>query len=99
MFRDVVELISTVVTKDEIGNEVKTETYNEVFAEKNGIARTEFFNAGLKDIKPSLMFKVRTFDYNEENSLRYEGKVYTIYRVYPAKNEMIELYCEVRVNV
>lgn len=98
MSRDVIELITTTITKDQIGQDVEADTCTEVFAEKNGIQRTEFFNAGQQGIKPALMFKIREIDYNEATSLRYGGKVYTIYRTYPVKNEMIELYCEVRAN-
>lgn len=99
MFRDVIELITITPITDEIGQEIGEETsYTEVFAEKNGIARTEFFTAGQQGIKPALMFKIREIDYNDTASLRYNGKIYTIYRVYPTKNEMIELYCEVRAN-
>ena len=97
MFNEVLELISTAITLDEIGQEVETITYSEVFAEKNGIPRAEFFSVGVKDIKPALMFKIREIDYADQSALRYNSKVYTIYRVYP-KNEMIELYCEVRAG-
>lgn len=98
MFNEVVELITAAITTDNIGQEDKTLTYSEVFAEKNGIPRAEFFSVGVKDIKPAVMFKIREADYSEQSSLRFNGKIYTIYRVYPTKNEMIELYCEVRVG-
>jgi hypothetical protein len=33
-------------------------------------------------------------DYNGERFLEYKGTVYTIYRTYITRNEIIELYCE-----
>ena len=82
MWRDVVKLITLTITKDAIGQEVITETYTEVFAEKNGIQRTEFFTAGQTGIKPALMFKIRELDYDGEESLEFEGVTYKIYRTY-----------------
>ena len=95
MFRDVINLISVEITKDKIGQEITIITKNEVFAEKKGIARNEFFNAGQTGIKPATMFVIREIDYSGEESLEFEGVTYKIYRTYP-KNEMVELYCEVR---
>jgi len=98
MWRDVIKLITLTITKDAIGQEIETETLTEVFAEKNGIQRNEFFNAGQTGIKPALMFKIREIDYGGEESLEFEGVTYKIYRTYP-KGEMIELYCEFRSGV
>jgi len=96
MCRDIIKLISVEIDKDEIGQEVTSKTSKEVFAEKNGILRTEFFNAGQTGIKPALMFKMREIDYSGEELLEFDEKPYKIYRTYPTKDEMIELYCESR---
>lgn len=98
MWRDVINLISETITKDEIGQETATQTQREVFAERNGIARNEFFNAGQSGIRPALMFKVREIDYEGEELLEHDGTPYKIYRTYP-KGEMLELYCEFRSGV
>lgn len=98
MFRDIIELISFTITQDEIGQDIETPTYTEVYAEKNSVPRIEFFEAGAKGIKPACMFKVREIDYADQEKLRYNSKIYTIYRTYSAKSEMIELYCEIRVG-
>ena len=96
MFRDIIKLIAIDISRDEIGQEVLSKTSKEVFAEKNGIARNEFFTAGQTGIKPTLMFKIRESDYCGEEILEFDEKTYKIYRSYPTKSEMIELYCEIR---
>lgn len=98
MFRDVINLMSETVTKDKIGQDTTTPTRREVFAEKNGVARAEFFTAGQSGIRPALMFEMREIDYKGEEILEYDGVNYKIYRTYP-KGEMLELYCEKRGGV
>ncbi len=101
MFNKTVELVSETFIEDDIGQMIATPSYREVFADKKSIMQNEFFLAGQTDIKPSACFIIRQIDYKDETKIRYPadytGKIYTIYRTYETtKNEMIELYCEVR---
>jgi hypothetical protein len=100
--RTAVELVTYTITYDAIGQQIKTPVYRLVYADEIGVPRTEFFQAGQSGIKVVKAFKVRSADYAEETDLRYPtgatGKLFHIYRVYPTKNEMAELYCEVKIG-
>jgi SPP1 family predicted phage head-tail adaptor len=98
MFNQVIELVTKTITFDEIGQELETVNYVQVMAEKNPIQRAEFFNGGTIGIKPAAMFKIRECDYTEQKEIRFNSDIYTIYRVFSVKNEMIELYCEKRLG-
>ena len=111
--RDVIELIETTTTYDEIGQAVETETAVEVFARRKSVPRIEFFNAGERGLKPTAVFVVREIDYNGEDKVRHNGKAYRVYRAYEtgldgksgryinrsSGSEMVELYCEDRAGV
>jgi len=93
MFRDVIELITATTTQNTIGDNIDTKTYSQRFANKKSVRQSEFYQAMNNGLKPSLMFEIRSIDYNNEESLRYNSKEYTIIRTYD-KGEVIELTCE-----
>ncbi|NLA82864.1 MAG: phage head closure protein [Clostridiaceae bacterium] len=111
--RDVIELITTTTTCDELGQEVQEETAVEVFAEKRAVPRVEFFSAGEHGLKPTAAFVVREIDYSGESLVRHDGTVFRVYRTYTtglggktgryrtvySGSEMVELYCETRAGV
>ena len=41
-----------------------------------------------------MCFAMQKFDYNGEDTLEYDGKLYGIYRTFLARGDVIELYCE-----
>lgn len=98
MSKDVINLIAETIEKDEIGQDITATSKREVFAEKKGITRTEFFNVGQTGIKPAFMFRIRAIDYEGEEIIEYEEKQYKVYRTY-SSGEMMELYCEKRGGV
>lgn len=98
--KDVIELITTAITYDAIGQEVETESSVEVFAEKRSLPRVEYFAGGEHGLKPAALFVMREIDYDyKATKVRHEGRYYRIYRTYQTKSEMIELYCEERSGV
>jgi len=48
-----IKLVSITVTDDDIGNQVETETTNEVWAEETGVRQSEFYNAAVTGLKPT----------------------------------------------
>jgi SPP1 family predicted phage head-tail adaptor len=96
MFNKTIELMSTTVTQDSIGQQVKAYTYRKIYVKEKSVPQSEFFSAGQREIKPSAVFIIRDGEYEGETMLRYNNVVYSIYRTYKVKNEMIELYAEVR---
>lgn len=70
-----------------------------VLADKEPIRQSEFVAAGQIDIRPAVMFLLRTVDYGGQKKLIYGGDTYTIYRVYDRPDDgKTELYCEVRLG-
>ena len=93
MFRDVISLISTTKTVNDIGNTITTKTEREIFADKQSVRQSEFYQAAATGLKPELMFVVRAEEYNNERALEYELKEYKIIRTYDKNGEFTELIC------
>ena len=86
----------TTVEKDSINQIVKkTRTTGTVFAEISSVSQTEFFSGGRQGFQPSCKATVYCFEYNGEEIVRYNGKLYSVYRTYsPIGSDKIELYLE-----
>jgi len=98
LFRDVVKLISVTVTENDMGDIIETPVEREVFADKQSIRQSEFYQAAATGLRPELMFVVRTIEYNGETRLKYNGKIYDIIRIYDKDGELTELVCQGVVN-
>ena len=60
LFRDVVKLISVTVTENDMGDIIETPVEREVFADKQSIRQSEFYQAAATGLRPELMFVVRS---------------------------------------
>lgn len=90
-------IIETV--EDDLGQVEEIETYSrQVFCKKKSVPQNEFFQAGLNDIKASIVLIVHTLEYQGEESVKYSDKIYRIYRTYERDDERTELYGEVRAG-
>ncbi len=98
LFKDVIKLISITITENDMGDPVEIPVEREVFADKQSIRQSEFYQAAATGLRPELMFVVRTIDYNNEPKLKYNDKEYTIIRTYDKDGELIELICQGVVN-
>jgi len=101
MFDTVITLKSEpVITHDDYGNEVKTTTDREVFAQQRGVYESEFYNASQVGLHPSKNFRIsNTEDYQGEKVLEHEGKLYTVVRVdWDGNRDTVNLVCEERAG-
>jgi len=98
LFRDVIKLISVTTTENSLGDVIETPIEREVFADKQSIRQSEFYQAAATGLRPELMFVIRTIEYNGETKLKYNGKEYTIIRTYDKDGELTELICQGVVN-
>ncbi len=91
-----IKLISITVTDDDIGNQVETETTNEVWAEETGVRRSEFYKAAVAGLKPERTFVIWANEYSGQTRIEADEIKYKLIRTYnnPSKSEMIELVCE-----
>lgn len=98
LFRDVVKLISVATAENDIGDPVEVPVEREVFADKQSIRQSEFYQAAATGLRPELMFVVRSVDYNGEQKLKYNDKEYAVIRTYDKDGELTELVCQGVVN-
>lgn len=91
---DIVTLYAETVTRDKYGINHKSTTTREVFCKVDSVTRTEFFDAGRSGLNPEYRITMFYGDYNGEYVVGYKGRLYSVYRTYLAKTDIIELYVE-----
>ena len=91
-----IDLIVVTTEKDELNQIVeKTRTTSSVLAEIGSVSQTEFFSGGRMGLNPSLRAVIYDFEYNGEPIVKYNGKLYSVYRVYYVNgSDRCELYLE-----
>lgn len=95
----VIYLVSNNKTQNEYGIWVDNLTERKVFAEVSSVGQSEWFEGGRNGLNPEYRFRMFVYDYNGESLVKYNGTVYSIYRTYVDRNELIELYAEKREGV
>ena len=98
LFKEVIKLISVTTTENDMGDIIETPVEREVFADKQSIRQSEFYQAAATGLRPELMFVVRSVDYSGEPKLKHGDKTYTIIRTYDKDGELTELICQGVVN-
>ena len=91
---EVITLLTPVKQQDDYGVWRETETGHDVFCQVDSVTRSEFFEGGRSGLNPEFRMTMFFGDYNDEKTLIYKGKAYSVYRTYIAKNDTIELYVE-----
>lgn len=91
-----IDLITVTTEKDDINQIVeKTRITATVYAEIGSVSQTEFFSGGRLGFQPSLKAVIYDFEYNSEPIVKYNGKLYSVYRVfYVNGTDKVELYLE-----
>lgn len=96
LWKDVIELGQEVETVENF-EVVKTWVYKQVFVNKKSVRQSEVYQAATVGLKPELMFEVRSLDYDNEERVKYNNKLYEITRVYD-KGEITELICTAKTG-
>ena len=96
-FDDVIELIGVTYEKDSIEQEIEIEMPRQVFCKRQSMPQSEFFQAGNQGIKASSKFIVNLWDYNDETKVRYNGRIFHVYRTYELA-DYVELFVEVKTD-
>lgn len=97
------DLIVTLIGKDhsfidENGNEKTKKIETEIFGTLKSVGLREFVAASQIGLKPELMVEIWSFEYNGEEKIKLEDKLYSIYRTYQ-KGDRLELYLTQRSGV
>ena len=91
MYESTATLRSTAYTLDSALNQVPVFEDREVFVKPRSVSRSDFYQAAQSGLKPSIVLLISTAeDYQGEKVVLYEGKEYTVLRVYqrPEKDEV-----------
>lgn len=89
MWRDVIELGNTIETV-EYGEVIPAFEWRKVYADKQSVRQSEFYQGASAGLKPELMFVIRSVEFNNDEKVKYNGKEYAIVRTYD-KGENTEL--------
>lgn len=96
----VITLVQYATAPDANGVQRKTESATrDVFAQADSVSRAEFFAAGENGLKPEYRFTMLDAEYNGETTVKYNGGVYSVYRTYHARTDIIELYVQRKTGV
>lgn len=98
LWRDICNLCVETELLDSLRKPYKTYSKKEVFCNVKGVKRNEFYQAQAQGYRPELCVEIRDVDYDRENHLEYDGRMYRVIRTYPVKNECIEIICQTLVN-
>lgn len=91
--KDTINLIKTTYKQDEIGNQIPVNSEREIFANRYSVGMNEFYQASSQGLKPEKEFKIYSFEYDGETSLKHEGVEYTIIRA-QQEGEKMRITCE-----
>lgn len=95
----VIYLIKNDKQQNQYGVWVDNTTERKVFAEVTSVGQSEWFEGGRQGLNPQLRFRMFAYDYQGESLLKYNNTIYSIYRTYVDKDEIIELYTELKKGV
>lgn len=96
MFDDELKLVSRTPTKNRgpRGQVLYTEEKRAVMCEVFPVSRDEYFRGAENGINPEFEFKINPIEYNGEKIAEYDGRRFSIYRIYKASPDTLELYAE-----
>lgn len=100
MYETTALLKAETVQLDEYLNEIKTYTTREVFVKPRSVYASDFYEAARSGLQPSVVLVMSNpEDYEGEKVAEYNGKGYTIIRVFqrPDRDE-VELTLEERTE-
>lgn len=102
-----VKLIKYTPGKNLMGDPLETPIKRSVLASILDFRNKDFYQAMANGLKPSITFAVNKYEYENEQTLEHNGKLFRIVDNYPVKNnryqdesefEAIALICEGLVN-
>lgn len=89
-------LIAERTEQDSLGQFIGTQVKRLVYGQISSVSSTEFFSGGQNGLTPEWRIDMFAPDYEDEEKAEVNGVVYTIYRHYWRRNDVLELYLERR---
>lgn len=100
-FDDELTLIKLTHGDNEIGDAISAEERTIVLCEVMSVTRSEHYAAAQNGLRPEITFIVNVYDYDDQQRVEYEGKLYKVIRHFQPKKskalsdfETIELVCQ-----
>lgn len=97
MWKELIKLGNLVETIEH-GEPIQSYQWREVFSNKKSVRQSEFYQAGTIGLRPELIFEVHSFEFDNDEKVKYNDKEYTIIRVFD-KGEITELIVSSHVGV
>ena len=91
---DIIYLLTPTRNQDSLGVWHVETVQRQVFCEVTSVSQSEWFEGGRNGLNPEFRFRLFRYDYNGEDTVKYNGEYYSIYRTYVDRNEIIDLYVE-----
>lgn len=91
---EVIKLRKATIATDPQGVQRETVTETEVFCQVDSVTQSEFFEGGRNGLNPEYRIIVFSGDYNDETEIEFKNKIYSVYRIYLGRDDMLELYVE-----
>lgn len=100
-YTEIIYLIPNTEVLDSIGNDIPVEgTPIKTYAKKQSVRTSEFYNATMVGLNPSIEFVIKKLNYSGENEITYNNEHYDIIRVIYPKNKFdIVLVCSKKIGV
>lgn len=89
-----------LVIPNDIGEATIKETITEIFAERQSIGLSEFYQANANGFKPEIAFLIYRFEYHGEKTIVYNGERYNVIRTADVKSngDKIKIICNAIVG-
>ncbi|MFD1398654.1 phage head closure protein [Lacticaseibacillus suilingensis] len=91
-------LIGKTFEPDQYGNQVATVTEDTVQASKKELSMSEFYAAAQAGIRPEVELIVHAFEYDGQQTVKWNGITYSLIRTYQRNADEVELYLERKVS-
>ena len=100
-YSEIIYLITNKLGEDEIGNiNSSFDLYNKCYAKKQSVRTSEFYNATMVGMNPSVEFVIKKLNYSGESELLWNNERYEVLRVVEPKNKFdIVLVCSKKIGV
>ena len=93
MYNEVIFLLSTAHTTNEVGDQIETTEKAMRFAKIKSIGQSEFYQAQAQGLKPEIKFVLPDYlDYDNQEEVIYNNFRYKVLRTFRTGNE-IEIVC------
>ena len=93
MYNEVIYLLTTQRTTNDVGDQIETQEKAMRFAKIKSIGQSEFYQAQAQGLKPEIKFVLADYlDYENQEEVIYNNFRYKVLRTFRTGNE-IEIVC------